>query len=91
MVGASIRSVTCSSRMVASAASPVNAGRMTWVPPLTIRQYNAEKSARWYIGMACMNTACGPKNPRLIAASPANAKLAWLIITPLGNPVVPPV
>ncbi|MNN19800.1 hypothetical protein D3C81_1330550 [compost metagenome] len=91
MVGASIRSVTPSSTMVASAASPVNAGRMMCVPPLTIRQYKAEKSARWNIGMACMNTELGPKKPRVIAASPANARLSWLIITPLGKPVVPPV
>ncbi|MCY1464030.1 hypothetical protein D9M71_820050 [compost metagenome] len=51
----------------------------------------AEKSARWNIGMACMNTAPWPKKPLAWHASPAKARLLWLIITPLGKPVVPPV
>ncbi|MCY1443820.1 hypothetical protein D9M71_602530 [compost metagenome] len=91
MVGASMRSVTFSSITVLSATSPEKAGSTTCTPPETIRPYIAEKSARWNIGMACMNTAPAPKKPLASEVTEANARLFWLIITPLGKPVVPPV
>ncbi|MOA36286.1 hypothetical protein D3C78_1578000 [compost metagenome] len=91
MVGASIRSDTPSRMMVCRAASPVKAGRITCTPPDTSRLYMAEKSARWNIGMACRNAVPHLKKPLLWDASEAKARLFWLIITPLGKPVVPPV
>ncbi len=73
-------------------ASGVKPGRMTWVPPTTLRATQPEPSARWNIGALCNKRPLGSRNcPVANAPSAAVMRLVWLSITPLGVPVVPPV
>ncbi|MCY1547355.1 hypothetical protein D9M68_834070 [compost metagenome] len=77
--------------MASSTSCGVKAGNTTWVPPVMNNATIAAKSARWNIGIACRNTASGPKRPDASEPVAEKNRLLWLSITPLGKPVVPPV
>ncbi|MNE36594.1 hypothetical protein D3C80_1304090 [compost metagenome] len=61
------------------------------VPPLINSEVIAEKSARWNIGIACRKRSSGRQEPEITTLIDDTHTLLWLSMTPLGNPVVPPV
>ncbi|MCY1245709.1 hypothetical protein D9M72_588770 [compost metagenome] len=91
MVGASSVSVTRSLAMVSSTVCGTKFGSTTWVPPLVSRAETPMKPAMWNIGMTCRTFALIPLAPCSRTPMMPKPALLWLIITPFGKPVVPPV
>ena len=73
-------------------AAAVNVGRNTWVPPTRLCASQLSRAAMWNSGAVVRVTPPGSwARLASIAPSWAVSSPRWLIMTPLGTPVVPPV
>ncbi|MCY1456457.1 hypothetical protein D9M71_736780 [compost metagenome] len=91
MVGASSTSETRSLAMASSTVCGTKPGSTTLVPPLPSKAATLAKPPMWNIGITCSTIAFRPLAPFSRTDMVPKPILVWLIITPFGKPVVPPV
>lgn len=91
MVGTGIIMVQCSRSIRSRQTSGSNASTTTVRAPSDIRLRSGAIPATWNMAGAARNTSSDRSPTAMVLWNELLTMLAWLSMTPLGLPVVPPV